>query len=29
MDLTGGRMLEGYFDRLIRKLRGLLGEGGA
>ena len=29
MDLTCGEMLEGYLNRLIEKLRGLLGEGGA
>jgi hypothetical protein len=29
MDLTRGELLEGCFDRLIEKLRGLLGEGGA
>ena len=29
VDLTHSEMLKGYFDRLIEKLRGLLGEGGA
>jgi hypothetical protein len=29
VDLTRGQMLEGYFDGLLGKLRGLLGEGGA
>jgi hypothetical protein len=29
MDLTRGQILEGYFDGLIGKLQGLLGEGGA
>jgi hypothetical protein len=29
MDLTHSERLEGYLNRLLGKLRGLLGEGGA